>query len=117
MKFIVDTQLPPKLAIFLKEKGYDAVHTTDYPKGHLLTDKEIRAIAINENRIIVTKDSDFFDYYLLKGFPPKILLLKFGNIPNQGLMNFFSFNIATIVNLFAEAGLVECENQTISFRV
>jgi predicted nuclease of predicted toxin-antitoxin system len=34
LKFIIDTQLPPKLASFLTEKGCDAVHTTSFPDGH-----------------------------------------------------------------------------------
>lgn len=45
MKFIVDTQLPPKLAYYLTEKGYDSVHTTFFPDGHLLDDSEIVVIA------------------------------------------------------------------------
>ena len=80
LKFIIDTQLPPKLAKFLNTKGCDAIHTTFFSDGHLLQDKEIREIAVRENRIIITKDSDFFDAYLAQGAPPKVLLFQFGNI-------------------------------------
>jgi len=31
MKFLVDANLPYKLAISLKNRGYDAVHTDDLP--------------------------------------------------------------------------------------
>jgi len=89
VKFIIDTQLPPRLSRFLRLKGFDSVHTTHYEKGHLLKDVEITEIAINENRVIITKDADFSDNYFLKGAPPKILLLKFGNIGNQDLINYF----------------------------
>lgn len=41
MKFLVDTQLPPKLALWLLQKGFKAGHTTDRSEGHLLKDKEI----------------------------------------------------------------------------
>ena len=41
MKFLIDTQLPPKLAKYLSSKGYDAIHTTFFPNGHLLGDDEI----------------------------------------------------------------------------
>jgi predicted nuclease of predicted toxin-antitoxin system len=75
IKFIVDTQLPPKLSKHLLSEGYDSIHTTDFPEGHFLKDHEIIEIATNEDRIIITKDQDFFDYYLLKGAPPKVLLL------------------------------------------
>ncbi|MDX2305520.1 MAG: DUF5615 family PIN-like protein [Microscillaceae bacterium] len=57
---MIDTQLPPILSRFLKEKGFDAAHTMDYPDGHLLQDKEIIDMAINNHQIIITKDSDIF---------------------------------------------------------
>jgi predicted nuclease of predicted toxin-antitoxin system len=100
LKFIIDTQLPPKLAKFLTEKGCDAIHTTFFPDGHLLQDKEIREIAVRENRIIITKDSDFFDGYLAHGAPPKVLLLQFGNIKNEELLTFFDNEISNIKALF-----------------
>jgi uncharacterized protein with PIN domain len=67
LRFLIDTQLPPLLSILLNQWGYDSIHTTHFPDGHLLNDKAIREIAINNNRIIVTKDSDFYDYYHVKG--------------------------------------------------
>jgi hypothetical protein len=41
LRFIVDTQLPPLLATYLKSKGNDAIHTTYFKDGHLLQDSEI----------------------------------------------------------------------------
>lgn len=70
--FLIDTQLPPKLADFFKQNAIDAIHTTHFPQGHLLKDNDIIDFAIRERRIIVTKDKDFLDYYLLNGAPPKI---------------------------------------------
>lgn len=61
MKFIVDTQLPPKLRDFLKAQGHDCLHTTDFAEGHLLKDSEIVIIAVEQSRTVVTKDSDFAD--------------------------------------------------------
>ena len=75
LKFIVDTQLPPRLTLLLASFGYDAIHTFTFKEGHLLSDREIIEIAISENRIIVRKDSDFLDNYLLNGQPPRVLLL------------------------------------------
>jgi predicted nuclease of predicted toxin-antitoxin system len=88
IRFIVDTQLPPSLAEFFKRRGFDAKHVIDYPQGALTTDEEIIRIAKEELRIIVTKDSDFMNYYFLKGFPPAILLLQLGNIKNSKLFAF-----------------------------
>lgn len=114
MKFIIDTQLPPALAKFLVEKGFDAIHTTFFADGHLLQDTEIIQIAIEESRIIATKDSDFLDNYLLRGTPPKILLLQFGNISNKELLQYFENYFYKIIIAFEEgAELVKFDRESI----
>jgi predicted nuclease of predicted toxin-antitoxin system len=40
LRFIVDTQLPPSLAEFLRRRNIDATHVIDYPKGALTSDIE-----------------------------------------------------------------------------
>lgn len=106
MRFIIDTQLPPKLAKYLKTKGYDSLHTTHFENGHLLKDHAIIEIAKSENRIVITKDSDFSDYYFLKGAPPKVLLLKFGNISNKNLINNFELYFDGLTSALKENAYV-----------
>ncbi len=107
LRFLVDTQLPPYLSKLLNEWGYDSKHTTHFPDSHLLNDKAIREIAINDNRIIVTKDSDFYDYYHVKGHPPAVLLLTMGNISNSNLFNQLQNHRTSIEKLFLNSsGLV-----------
>lgn len=113
--FIVDTQLPPLLAQFLVSKGYDAIHTTAFPDGHLLKDQEIVRIAIEESRTIVSKDRDFLDHYLLRGAPPKVILLQFGNIHNQELLTYFDKNLEQMVGLLSQgAHLILFEREKIT---
>jgi len=102
LRFIVDTQLPPSLSDFFRKRGFDATHAVDYPMGALTTDNEIISIAIKENRIVVSKDFDFFDYFLLKNYPPAILLLQLGNIKNRELFVFMENHLIAICTLFAE---------------
>lgn len=102
MRFIVDTQLPFKLSVFLRTEGYDCIHTTDTEQGHLLQDDEIVQIAIKNNRSVITKDSDFKEYYYDKGAPPKVLFLTFGNISNKELLLYFEDHFGKIVELFKE---------------
>ena len=104
LRFIIDTQLPPVLATYLRRKGFEAVHTTDYPRAQYLTDAEIREIAIGEHRIVITKDEDFADYFWAKGSPPRVLLLAVGNIKNNDLINLFEANIHTLHRLFETGG-------------
>jgi predicted nuclease of predicted toxin-antitoxin system len=100
MKFIVDTQLPPALASFISNKGYDCIHTIFYEEGHLLKDKEIISIAISEGRAIITKDADFKDNFIAKGTPPEVLYLTFGNSTNQELLSYFKSHLNRVMELF-----------------
>jgi predicted nuclease of predicted toxin-antitoxin system len=38
MKFLVDAQLPYGIALFLRDKGFDALHTNDLPDKEYTTD-------------------------------------------------------------------------------
>ncbi|MBI1225134.1 MAG: hypothetical protein GC192_07825 [Bacteroidetes bacterium] len=108
MKFLIDTQLPPRLAKFLSGKGIDANHTSRYPDGYFLDDEAIRRIAKAEERTIITKDSDFFDHYLVKGAPPRVLLLRMGNLSNIELLAQFEKHLPQVQQLFDDgAELVE----------
>lgn len=60
MKFIIDAQLPKALAVFLNYKGLDAIHTLELPAKNQTKDNQITDFAISENRIVITKDQDFF---------------------------------------------------------
>jgi predicted nuclease of predicted toxin-antitoxin system len=111
LKFIVDTQLPPLLAKYLHQKGYDAVHTTHFLDGHLLQDEQITIIAIAESRIVVTKDSDFLDHYMLHGVPPNVLLLQFGNVSNKELLTMFEANFVQITTEFENGAEVVLFNK------
>lgn len=46
MKFLVDAQLPVRLARFLQASGYDTIHTRDFPKQNATSDNEINALSI-----------------------------------------------------------------------
>ena len=61
MRFLVDAQLPVRLARHLEAAGHDAVHTSDLPEANRTTDGEIARLADAEDRVVVTKDRDFRD--------------------------------------------------------
>ena len=91
--FIVDAQLPYGIATLLRKNGFDAIHTDDLPNKAKTTDGEIRILAKKENRIVITKDSDFFDSYILSKSPRQLLLISTGNIINKDLFNLFEKHI------------------------
>ena len=74
MKFIVDAQLPKRLARFIQEQGYDCLHTQDLPGGNATSDTDINELSLREQRVVVTKDADFVQSFLLQNKPYKLLL-------------------------------------------
>lgn len=107
MKFIVDAQLPKTLAFLLREKGFDAVHTTELPNGNDTTDTEINNLSIVENRIVISKDADFYDSFTAKKEPYKLLHLKTGNIKNSQLLELFDKNLELICRELNESFVVQ----------
>ena len=59
MNFIVDAQLPLKLALALVAAGHDAIHTLNLPDQNRSSDTFITHLADSEERIVVSKDADF----------------------------------------------------------
>jgi len=90
MKFLVDAQLPRSLSDFLKWKGHDSIHSTELPLKNLTSDQGLILISKEEKRIIITKDNDFLDSYLLNSEPEKLILIRTGNTPNRELLNIFN---------------------------
>ena len=107
MRFLVDAQLPRRLCEWLTEAGYDALHTLDLPLGNRTTDNEILNVAERDQRIVVTKDDDFVQSFMITGRPASLLLVSTGNIANDKLENIVKDHVAEIAHAFASASFVE----------
>jgi predicted nuclease of predicted toxin-antitoxin system len=59
VEFLVDAQLPWRLAVFLTDAGHDVVHTRQLAEGNRTKDGAIAEIADRDGRVVVTKDRDF----------------------------------------------------------
>jgi len=111
MKFIVDAQLPKSLSLWIKSVGYDSVHTIDLPDKNFTTDTYVTNISLSENRVVISKDSDFLESQLLYNKPQKLILVKTGNIKNAELLQIFETNFTKIITLLKHCSLLEI-NQT-----
>lgn len=90
MKFIIDAQLPPSLKHFFLYRGYDAIHTLDLPMQNDTPDQDVRRISAEEDRIVITKDADFYYSFILSRQPPKLVLVKTGNMGTKTLVDVFA---------------------------
>jgi len=112
MKFLIDAQLPRRLALRLRDLGHDALHTLDLPLGNRTPDDELTELAQSENRVVVTKDSDFVVSFWVRKQPPKLLLISTGNISNAELEALMVLHLSAIAEAFATHDFVELARTT-----
>jgi predicted nuclease of predicted toxin-antitoxin system len=107
VRVLIDAQLPQRLARFLSSYNIDAKHTLDLPKQNATPDSEVIQLVGKEERIVITKDGDFWDSYILEGYPEKLLIVSTGNINNARLIRLFELNIEELKTLFEEHSVIE----------
>lgn len=109
MKWLLDANLPHRLAIMLSQRGHDAIHTIDLPVGNDSSDKQLLDAAECEGRVVVTKDSDFVNSFWLIDRPRQLLLVSTGNIGNRELEELFQMHFDEIVEGFAGHSFLELD--------
>jgi predicted nuclease of predicted toxin-antitoxin system len=85
VKFLVDAQLPPALTRWITDRGHPASHVYDF--GFQDEDDGIiwdRARA--EDAVIISKDEDFVDRWLLSAQPVPLIWIRKGNCSNRALL-------------------------------
>ena len=117
MKFLVDAQLPRRLVARLREAGHEALHTLDLSRGNRTSDSDINELSIREGYVVVTKDADFVNSFLLQHRPHKLLLVSTGNIRNSELESLLISNLENIADKLNSFDFVELTRKTIIFHV
>lgn len=95
MKFLVDAQLPPALAQFLKDEGHDAEHVASAGLRHA-KDNPIWDYAMRERAVIVSKNEDFAKRISRDQEGPQVVWVRIGNTTNQFLLSRFRIRLPTI---------------------
>lgn len=110
MKFLIDAQLPKSLSNLIQSQGFESIHTLDLPNKNNTTDREIIRLSVSESLIVVSKDSDFLENYLIKKEPYKLILVSTGNISNSLLIDIFKKNMSKIISLLENNSILEITN-------
>jgi predicted nuclease of predicted toxin-antitoxin system len=88
VKFVVDNQLPSVLAEYLRKRGFDCRHVLDVGLGDAL-DSDICRYAELEERIIISKDEDFFFLAKQRETKIRVIWVRLGNCRTPALLAAF----------------------------
>jgi predicted nuclease of predicted toxin-antitoxin system len=89
LNFIIDAQLPPALANWIRTAGHDATHVFDIGLKSA-DDLIIWVRAVQQEMIIVSKDEDFVDHWLLSADPARLVWIRKGNCSNRALIEWLT---------------------------
>jgi predicted nuclease of predicted toxin-antitoxin system len=113
MKLLLDANLSWRLVAVLKQHFDDCLHVDSVGLTVPAKDAEIWDYARKNNLIIVSNDEDFIDFMNVRGFPPKVILLKTGNQSSLYITNLLIQRKDEILvfSTSSEIGLLEIVSQ------
>jgi predicted nuclease of predicted toxin-antitoxin system len=85
VKFLVDAQLPPALARWITSQGHAGTHVFDLGLQSA-DDPVIWERARSEDTVVISKDEDFVDHWLLSAEPVQLVWIRKGNCSNRALL-------------------------------
>ena len=83
------------------------------PAGNRSKDGVLNAISASEQRVVISKDADFYFSHLLHGRPWKLPLVRTGNIGRRDLCDLIERNLAAILAALDSHTLVEIDRHSV----
>ncbi|MDB6139899.1 MAG: hypothetical protein JWO94_2971 [Verrucomicrobiaceae bacterium] len=114
MRFLLDAHLPPGLRQVFSAAGHEAVHTLDLPDQNASCDSALNAVSVSEERVVVSKDTDFYYSHLLHGRPWKLVLVRTGNMNLRETKALFETHLTAIVIALQTCTLVEIDRESVA---
>lgn len=116
MKFLIDNALSPTIAKGLTEKGYDAIHVRDIGMA-AASDPEIFDFAIDEDRILISADTDFGALLAFRqSSKPSFILFRQTDKHPTSQLNFLLTHLPTLKKELLSGCVVVFEDQRIRIR-
>jgi len=99
MNLLLDANLSWRLSRNLSNHFEKVRHVDQIGIGIPAKDLDIWEWSRKNDFIIVTNDEDFLNLLIMKGFPPKVILLRTGNQSNKYLSDLLIQKKENILNL------------------
>ena len=116
MKFLCDVHISYKLVNHLQSIGLECIHVNDILNKWNTKDHEICNFADEYDLVVITKDIDFKNSFLLNKTPKKLVKVNLGNISNNRLIQIITDNIDAIRKLNeSRSFLLEINSTYITF--
>jgi predicted nuclease of predicted toxin-antitoxin system len=95
VNFLVDAQLPPALARWIEHQGHQAIHVVDIGLAEA-SDAVLWEHARTSSAVIISKDEDFVDHWLLSSAPVPLVWIRKGNCSNHLLITWLDLSGQTL---------------------
>lgn len=87
MRFLCDVHISYKIKKFLQSQNHYCIHINEILAQDRTEDHDISAYCNERGLILITKDEDFLDTYLIERLPNKLIKINLGNISTNKLID------------------------------
>lgn len=99
MKFLCDVHISLKISKQIEQLGFVSEHVNNILDRWHTKDQDIIKYADKHDLIVITKDQDFRNNFLLNHKPKKLIKINLGNISNNELWKIIKGNITHLESL------------------
>lgn len=100
MKLLFDNNISYRIIKKLQHLDIELIHVSSTILNKPAEDIDIWNFSKANDFTIVSFDEDFEELELMHSFPPKIILLKLGNVSTNYIAKYLSKNISVVVDFY-----------------
>lgn len=116
MTILCDVHISYKICKFLDDKNINTIHVNQILNKSKTKDSEICRYADRYDYIVLTKDIDFKNNFLINKTPKKLIKINLVNISNQKLVKILEEHLNLIIKLNNQSSfLLEIDTDQIYF--